>query len=131
EATLTIELSTLRDTENWLRQVMGETIQAGLVIQGAPLYTRDGMESITCVRERCLELLTQREMIRLTKCIHGMLEAEALFEGFCKTLRDFQEKNIKLDADAVMHFKKRAMRIYALVEVLPTAVKSLADLPED
>lgn len=131
EATLTLHLSNLRDIENWLHQVMQETIRVGSVVERAPYYTRDALESVTCVRERCLELLTKREMVRLTKCIHTLWEAEVLFEGFCLSLREKQEKGAKLDIDTVAHFKKRAMRIQALLNVLPGGVKSFADLPDD
>jgi hypothetical protein len=131
EVCLWIHFEGARDSQKWLTRVMSDTLKEGQVVDGAPLYTRDELDDLTSVREQSVELLTRREMVRLTKCFRTLWELEALFKGFCRRLREHQDTRQPLDHDSVVHLVKRARRINALIDLLPKQLKSLDDLPED
>lgn len=130
-ANLTLHVNEIKDTQKWLQKAIEDTVRVGAKVDGAPFYTRDSLESLTSVRESCLQLLTQQELVRLTKCIRALLEIEILFEGFCKSLLEMQKKRTRLDTKQVTWMRRRATRITALVELLPTEVKAISHLPED
>ncbi|MCC7342942.1 MAG: hypothetical protein IT170_17805 [Bryobacterales bacterium] len=120
-----------RENQRWLTRVEKDTLQVGRVVDGAPLYSRDELEDLASVRNQCIDLLTQSEMVRLTKCFRSLWEIEVLLEGFCTRLREIQAANQPLEHGAVLHLRKRAERIHALVNLLPGQLHSLRDLPVD
>jgi hypothetical protein len=120
-----------RDNQKWLVRVMSDTVREGQQVDGAPAYTRDELDDLSSIRAQSIELLTRSETIRLTKCFRALWEIEALFEGFCSWLRDYQKTMQPLDHENAIHLIKRARRINALIDLLPKQLKSLNELPDD
>jgi hypothetical protein len=108
-----------------------QTIIEGRLIDGAPIYTKDSLSDITDTRQRCLELLTQSELIKLVKCINCLWEIEVLFDGFCLSLREVQDSRKPLSEEDVFFFQKRASRIHAQIDRIPSMIRSIHELRDD
>ena len=121
----------IRDNYNWLSHLMQSSIKIGKKVECGSLYTRDELEEFDSLQEKLFSYLTHREIIKLTKAISAINEVEILFEGFCKSLCELHNAQKKLSKEEVNHLDKRAQRITALINILPAAITSVSDLPDD
>lgn len=128
---LNVHFHNVKDNQAWLRQALLQTIVPGRLVDGAPMYTKDTLADVTDVRQRCLELLTRTELVKLTKCFNYLWEIEALFAGFCQSLREQQDTRKTLSEDDVAFFQNRAQRINAHIDKMPTQIRSISELVDD
>jgi hypothetical protein len=128
---LNVHFHNVKDNQTWLGQVLLQTIAEGRLIDGAPIYTKDSLSDLTEVRQRCFELLTRSELIKLTKCINCLWETEGLFDSFCFSLRKMQDTGKALTSDDVFFLQKRANRINAHIDRIPSVIRSINELRDD
>lgn len=128
---LNVHFRNVKDNQSWLTQALQHAIVPGRLVDGAPMYTKDALADVVDVRLRCLELLTRKELVKLTKCFNCLWEIEVLFAGFCESLRETQDRRETLSEDDVVFFHKRAQRLNAHIDKIPAQIRSISELEDD
>ncbi len=120
-----------QDLDQWLRAVREKTIKDGHIVKLAAKYTVDKLEDLTAVRPDALRLLTQDEIVKITLLLHRLTELEALVDGFCAMLVEYQSAGTPLTPPDVDYLRLKQDRIFSYMHLVPKAVESIAALPAE
>lgn len=123
-------LKEYHESRKWLAVVREKSIKQGHTVDMAAEYTKNELASITCVREQCFKLLRKNELVRLTNLLYRLWQIEALFDGFCKSLRVYKADAKRLNASDVNYLLMKEDRILSYLDVLPERIRTLSSLPE-
>lgn len=130
-ATLNWHFENLRGCRAWLDSYAEIVFKEGHVINVAAEYTRDELSSLTAVQDRCLQLLFEKELVKLVSCTKTIWELEALFAGFCGSIASYRDNKKVLDSDSIEYLHKKADRIKSIIDRLPQRVERIKELPDD
>lgn len=97
----------------------------------APNYRADDLDSITCIKSKAIESLTQCEIIKFAHLISALREMEALCEGFCKHLQNYEERNLTISGEQHVHLSTHIDRMEKIGAQLPNNISNLFDLPRE
>lgn len=122
----------LNENKAWVLKVKEKTIKENHIIDLAALYTKDDLSRLTSVRERCLKLLTEKELVKIENLIQRLNQAETLLDGFCNTLQTYKKDKTTLKISDVEYLNKKIERIISYIDTLPNSeIKKVKELRDD
>jgi hypothetical protein len=126
--TINLHLEEVFENTKWLKKFTVDVVQERQRIDGAPYYTKEQFHNLHKMNTDYIFYLTRREQAHVLGVFANMNEFETLFEGFCKTATELQEKRTQLSRKKADFMRQRSYRIQKLSCCFPKQISSIKEL---